>query len=157
MSFGDKEIRNIEIEKVMIECKSKCYNTLKAVFGSVDDRELTDIVNENMKSIFNGKLKSVRFTGTPENVKEIEDLTCNWDYSEIVFLSVDPKTHCFSKEMTCNSDFALSIFEFIEVGDCIKEYCNPLNLKEKALIVEINPSNYRGNRNIFKDKIRGNI
>jgi hypothetical protein len=52
MSFGDKEIRNIEIEKVMIECKSKCFNIMKAVFDSVDDRQLTDIVNENMKSIF---------------------------------------------------------------------------------------------------------
>ena len=157
MSFGDKEIRNIEIEKVMIECKSRCYYTMKAVFDSVDGRELTDIVNENLKSIFNGKLKSIRFTGTPENVKEIEGLTCNWDYSEIVFLSVNPMTRCFSKEMTCNSDFALSIFEFIEVGDCIKEYCNTFNIKEKALIVEINPSNYRANRNIFKDKVRRSI
>jgi hypothetical protein len=78
-----KEIRNIEIDKVVIECKYKCHNTLKAVFGSVDDRELTDIVNENLKSIFNGKLKSARFTGTPESIREIEDLTCNWDYSEI--------------------------------------------------------------------------
>jgi hypothetical protein len=157
MSIGDNEIRNIEIEKVMIECKSKCFNIMKAVFDSVDDRQLTDIVNENMKSIFNGHLKSIRFTGTPENVKEIEDLTCNWDYSEIVFLSVDIKTLCFSKEMTCNSDFALSIFEFIEIGDCIREYCNPFNTKKKALIVEINPSNYRGNRNIFKDKARGTL
>ena len=156
MSIVDKKIRNIEIEKVMIECKSRCYNTLKAVFGSVDDRELTNIVNENLKSIFNGHLKSIRFTGTPENVKEIEDLTCNWDYSEIVFLSVNPNTLCFSKEMTCN-DFALSIFDYIEVGDCIKERCNHESVNEKALIVEIHPANYGVNRNIWKDRVRGNI
>jgi hypothetical protein len=83
--------------------------------------------------------------GTPESIREIEDLTCNWDYSEIVFLSVNTNTLCFSKEITFDSDlffFAASIFEFIEVGDCIKEYCNPENIKDKSLIVEIHPANY---------------
>jgi hypothetical protein len=29
-------------------------------------------------------LKSIKYTGTPENIKEIESLVSSWDYKEVV-------------------------------------------------------------------------
>jgi hypothetical protein len=41
-------------------------------------------MNDEIVSLHRKNLRSIKYTGTPENIKEIESLVSSWDYKEVV-------------------------------------------------------------------------
>jgi hypothetical protein len=78
-------------------------------------------MNDEIVLLQRKHLKSIKYTGTPENIKEIDELVSSWDYKEVVCKrqsrdSVPSFNHLFYKK----SNF--SPISYIEYNDSVEEW-----------------------------------
>jgi hypothetical protein len=55
-------------------------------------------------------LKSIKYTGTPENIKEIEDLVSSWDYSEVNCKEKSRDFMDYFSLLNCDPSTNISVF-----------------------------------------------
>ena len=136
MSMTKKEKRNIEVsgmEKEIKEIVSLLYKT-----DLITERPFNEI-----KLLHEKNLRSVQCTGTPENIKEIDELVSSWDFKRVLC-----KKHHFKnmeeyrvsyEDIWCppdSSDFY--VHQYIQNGDYIREEYISIQSLEKVLIIDIN-------------------
>jgi hypothetical protein len=73
----------------------------RAILDSSD--KTFEEMNDEIISLQMKNLKSIKYTGTPENIKEIESLVSSWDYKEVVYKrqsrdSIPSFNHLFYKK-----------------------------------------------------------
>ena len=103
--------------KVQSILSSAMGTTLKEVYDEVD-------------LLHKKHLKSIRYTGEPENIKEIEDLVSSWDFK---YISRRSFKFDFPFYETCrptreNIGYSdVSIFDYIEINDYVFEAYDSTN------------------------------
>jgi hypothetical protein len=116
-----KEKRNAEVKAMELEVQSILSSamgtTLKEVYDEVD-------------LLHKKHLKSIRYTGTPENIKEIEDLVSSWDFEYISRRSFefDYPSYTICRPARENIGYSdVSIFDYIEINDYVFEAYDSTN------------------------------
>ena len=132
MSFGDKEKRNKEVKAMEDECR--------AILDSSD--KTFEEMNDEIVLLQRKHLKSIKYTGTPENIKEIESLVSSWDYKEVVCKRLCPDgIPSFSTLLYKKSNFLP--LSYIEYNDSVEEWYDSVNAEVKILLLVIHPDNSR--------------
>ena len=116
-----KEKRNAEVKamelKVQSILSSKTGTTLKEVYDEID-------------LLHKKHLKSVKYTGTPESIKEVEDLVYSWDFEYISRRSFefDYPSYTICRPTRENIGYSdVSIFDCIKINDYVFEAYDSTN------------------------------
>jgi hypothetical protein len=124
-----KEKRNAEVrameDEVHIILSSKTGTSIEDICDKVDLLHKT-------------KLRFVKYTGTPENIKEIEDLVSSWDFEYIVRRETGWRGSTF--DTVCNSSYdfdsdIFKIFDYIKIGDYVYEAYDSMGTKNKIILI----------------------
>ena len=132
MSFGDKEKRNKEVKAMEV----KAIDLLSTFYRT--DKTIEDVCAE-VHLLHKKHLKRVKYTGTPENTKEIEDLASSWDFCRVLYKRHRDSGVSFDHITYNHSTF--SPLNYININDYVEESYESEATKEKVLILEINPNN----------------
>jgi hypothetical protein len=124
-----KEKRNAEVKymenEVHIILSSKTGTSIEGMCHEVD-------------SLHKTKLRFVRYTGEPENIKEIEDLVSSWDFKYIVRRETGLYGSTFRTVCSPSYDFdsdTFKIFNYINTGDYVKEAYESMGTTDKILLI----------------------
>ena len=130
MSFGDKEKRNKEVKAMEDECR--------AIFESSD--KTFEEMNDEIVSLHRKNLRSIKYTGTPENIKEIESLVSSWDYSEVTCKKKSSDSATSFSRPNCDPS-TFSPFDYIKINDYVKEWYDSQASDKKVILLVIHTDN----------------
>ena len=126
MSINRKETRNKEVKAMEDECRFLLDSS---------DKEIQDICAE-IYMIHRVNLRSIRYTGTPENIKEIEGLVSSWDYSEVTCNRINSDATASFSRINCDPS-TFSPFDYIKINDYVREWYASEASKKKVLLLVI--------------------
>ena len=119
--------RNRQVKRMEREVES----LLSEYFRTYDKTEKE--VNDRINLLYKKNLRSVRYTGTPESRKEINELVSRWDFISATLYGHYPKE--VEDDMFCSHQEGLDIkerygmgfyvFQYIEKGDLVSEAYSP--------------------------------
>ena len=130
MSINRKEKRNKEVKAMEDECRFMINSSGK---------EIQDMCAEVYK-LHRKHLKSIKYTGTPENIKEIEDLVSSWDYCEVTYKKKSRYTIDYFSNLNCDPS-TFSPFDYIKINDYVEEWYASEASDKKVLLLVIHPDN----------------
>ena len=125
-----KEKRNAEVKDMELKVQS----ILSSTGGT---RTVEDICDE-VDLLHKKHLKSVKYTGTPESIKEVEDLVSSWDFEYISRRSFefDYPSYTICRPTRENIGYSdVSIFDYIEINDYVFEAYDSMSTVDKILII----------------------
>ena len=129
MSTIKKEKRNVEVRAMELEVQSILSST-RGTRTLKDMRDEIDLLHKE-------HLKSVKYTGTPESIKEVEDLVSSWDFKYITrrnFELPDP-SYTIGRINYADKYHGLSIFDCIEINDYVSEAYEYMSAVDKIIII----------------------
>jgi hypothetical protein len=130
MSINRKEKRNKEVKAMEDECR--------AILDSSD--KTFEEMNDEIVSLHRKNLRSIKYTGTPENIKEIESLVSIWDYSEVVCKKKSSDSIDYFSCLNLNTP-TFSPFDYIKINDYVEEWYDSVDAENKILLLVIHTDN----------------
>ena len=124
-----KEKRNAEVkameDEVHIILSSKTGISIEDICDKVD-------------LLHKKKLRFVKYTGEPKNIKEVDDLVSSWDFKYIVRRETGWYGSTFHTVCSPSYDFdsdTFKIFDYIKIGDYVYEAYDSMDTKDKILLI----------------------
>ena len=130
MGINRKEKRNKEVKAMEDECR--------AILDSSDKTFVE--MNDEIVLLQRKHLKSIKYTGTPENIKEIEGLVSSWDYSEVNCKKKISDSIDYFSCLNLNTT-TFSPFDYIKINDYVEEWYDSVDAANKILLLVIHTDN----------------